>query len=139
MRLGWTQAGLAAGLIGTAMQRAAWAEVATGSPAATSTITIVKTRPAEQALSPLMQALIQFGIGLAAIAALVVVVNLMLIKVARFDPIVSSRFCVLGGTLLAYGLFGVLFTSVLFKSAWMLYVILAILAGVTIVALLSRK
>jgi len=130
---------LGGALIALSLEAPAWAQATASAPVASSTITIVKTRPAEQALSPLTQALIQFGIGLVAIALLVVTVNLILIRVARVDPIASSRFTVMGGVLLAYGLFGVLFTTVLAKSAWMLYVILAILALVTIVAFANRK
>lgn len=116
------------------LQAPAWAE-------ATTSITIVKEPgKAMDTLNPVVQALIQFGIGALIIAVLVFMVNAILMKGLRVNPLTSSRFAVIAGLLLIYSLFALLFTPVMVgPGKFLMYLVIGVLAIASVFTLVARK
>jgi hypothetical protein len=121
-----------AGMSSLLVQLPAWAE---------GGVTIVKQPGrATDALSPTTQAVIQFCMGAIVIALLVFMVNMILMRGLKVNPLTSSRFAVLAGLLMAYCLFAVLFTSVFVGSAKVLmYLCLAVMAVGSVFVLVTQK
>jgi hypothetical protein len=122
-----------AALTALAWPAAAWA--------AKSGVTIVKEPgKATDAVSPMTSALIQFGVGTAVIAVLVFMINMILMKGMRVNPLASSRFSVLGGLLAIYALFAVLFTPVFPGGLQiMMYIVVVALGIGSVFVLVNQK
>ena len=116
--------------------------MATAHPAlAAGGVTIVKQPgKAVEQVSPMTQALIQFGIGTLVILVLVFMINMILMKGMKVNPLASSRFALLGGLLLLYCLFGVLFTPIFLGAGKVvMYLCLAVLAVGSVFVLVNQR